>query len=173
MFTYSDLNHAKDSPPDSAPKPEPTILTPTQKEAETHRHAFLLKEVARLEKSRTREKLDSPDDQGPSEFQARLSAVKARMTRIIFAGAFMFHRSYIVLPLLMFFTNKDPPKPPPPAFEVPSSGRNPQELTDALTSTIVDLLLERQDAGPIKVTVPYTTKKRANVEKVLRDFNAE
>ncbi|KAG2090607.1 uncharacterized protein F5147DRAFT_780258 [Suillus discolor] len=37
---------AKALPPDSGPKPVPTHLTPAQEEAETHRHAFLLKEVA-------------------------------------------------------------------------------------------------------------------------------
>lgn len=172
MFIYSNLNHAKTSPPDSAPKPEPTVLTPTQKEAETHRHAFLLKEVTRLEELRTREKLDSPGDQGPSKIQDRLSAVKARMTRITFAGAFMFHGSYIVFPLLIFFTNKDPPRRPPPTFEVPSAGKSLPDFTIALTDAIVDLLLERQDAGPIKVIVPYTRTKKVPVEKFLRDFNA-
>lgn len=136
----------------STPKPEPTFLTPTQKEAETHRHAFLLKEVARLEESRAREYLDSPDDQGPSEILARLSAVKARMTRIIFA---------------------DPPRRPPPASEVPSAGKSALDLTGAITNTIVDLLLERQDAGPIKVTVPYTKTKQKAVEKLLKEFNAD
>lgn len=136
---------------DSALKPEPTPLTPAQKEAETHRSAFLLKEVARLEKSRAQETLDSSDEQGPSEIQARLSAVKARISRIIFA---------------------DPPRRPPMS-EVPSSGKNAQELTSALTNTIVDLLLERQDAEPIKITVPYTKAKQKAVEKVLREFNAD
>jgi hypothetical protein len=172
-FRYSNLNQAKAFPPDSAPKPEPTFLTPDQREAETHRNAFLLKEAARLEESRAREKLDTPDDQGPSETQARLSAVKERMTRIIFAGAFMFHRSYTVLPQLMFVTNKDPPRCPPGAFEVPSAGQSALEFTSALTNTIVDLLLERQDAGPIKVKVPYTKNKQKNMEKLLKEFNAE
>jgi hypothetical protein len=126
---------------------EPTFLTPTQKEAETHRNAFLLKEVARLE-----EILDSSDDQGPSEIQARLSAVKARMRRIIFA---------------------DLPRRPPPASEFSSAGKSLQELTSTLTNAIVDLLLERQDAGPIRVIVHYTKNKRANVEKSLKEFNAE
>lgn len=137
---------------DSALKPEPTPLTPAQKEAETHRGTFLLKEVGRLEQSRTREKLDSSDEQGSSEIQARLSAVKARISRIIFA---------------------DPPRRSPPMSEVPSSGKNAQELTSTLTNTIVDLLLERQDAEPIRITVPYTKTKQKNVEKILREFNAD
>ncbi|KAG2363306.1 hypothetical protein BDR07DRAFT_936742 [Suillus spraguei] len=127
---------------DSTLKSEPTPLTPVQKEAETHRNAFLLKEVARLEELRAQEKLDSSDEQGPSEIQARLSAVKARILRTIFA---------------------DSPRYPPPVPEVPSPGKSPQELTSALTNTIVDLLLERQDAEPINVTVSSPTKKRQTV----------
>lgn len=137
---------------DPALTPEPTRLTPDQKEAETHRHAFLLKEVARLEESRAQEIMDSPDEQDISKIQARLSVVKARISRTIFA---------------------DPPRLPPPAFEVPSAGKNAQEFTSALMETIVDLLLERQDAGPIKVTVPYTKNKQKPVEKLLKEFNAE
>lgn len=136
---------------DSGPKPEPTRLTPAQEEAETHRHTFLLKEVARLEESRKREIMDSSDDQCPSEIQARLSAVKARISKIIFA---------------------DPPKRPPTS-EINSSGKSAPELTSALTNAIIDLLLERQDAGPIKVAVSYTKNKRAVVEKLLKDFNAD
>lgn len=137
---------------DSGPKPEPTRLTPAQEEAETHRHAFLLKEVTQLEESRKREIMNS-SDQCSSETQARLSAVKARISRIIFA---------------------DPPRYPPPAFEIPSSGKNAQDLTSALTNTIIDLLLERQDAGPIKIIVLYTKgAKQKSVEKLLKEFNAD
>lgn len=135
---------------DSTLKPEPTPLTPVQKEAETHRNAFLLKEVARLEELRA---LNSSDKQGPSEIQARLSAVKARILRTIFA---------------------DPPRCSPPVPEVSSSGKNPQELTSELTNTIVDLLLERQDAKPINVIVSSPTKKRQTaVEKTLKEFIVE
>jgi len=172
MSTYSNSNQAKASSPDSTLKPEPTPLTPAQKEAETHRNAFLLKEMARLEESCAQEKLDSSDEQDPSEIQGRLNAVKARISRIIFAGAFMFHRSYIVLPAL-FTMNKDPPRSPPPVSQVLSTGKNSQELTSALTNTIVDLLLERQDAESIKVTVPYTKNRQKVVEKLLKEFNAK
>jgi hypothetical protein len=137
---------------DSTLKPEPTPLTPAQKEAETHRNAFLLKEMARLEESCAQEKLDSSDEQDPSEIQGRLNAVKARISRIIFA---------------------DPPRRPPPVSEVSTVGKSAQELTSALTNTIVDLLLERQDAEPIKVTVSSATKnKQKTTEKLLKEFNA-
>ncbi|KAG2113332.1 hypothetical protein BD769DRAFT_1490595 [Suillus cothurnatus] len=141
-------------------------------EAETHRNAFLLQEMARLEKLCAQEKLDSSDEQYSSEIQGRLNAVKARISRIIFAGAFMFHRSYTVL-LALFTMNKDPPRRPPPVSEVSTAGKSAQELTSALTNTIVDLLLERQDAEPIKVIVSSATKvKQKNTEKLLKEFNA-
>jgi hypothetical protein len=37
---------------------------------------------------------------------------------------------------------------------------------------IVDLLIERQDAGPIQVKVSPSKSKQKEVEKALRDFIA-
>ncbi|KAG1821261.1 hypothetical protein EV424DRAFT_873085 [Suillus variegatus] len=68
---------------------EPARLTPAQEKAETYRNDFLRKEVARLEESR--EKLGSPDAQDLSKIQARVSVMKERISRTVFAGAFIFH----------------------------------------------------------------------------------
>ncbi|KAJ8589959.1 hypothetical protein M405DRAFT_186124 [Rhizopogon salebrosus TDB-379] len=66
-------------------KPEPTLRTPAQKEAEIHRTAFLRKEVTRLEAS----KLVS-GEVGLPGIQARVDALKERIVRTNFTGAFVF-----------------------------------------------------------------------------------
>jgi hypothetical protein len=86
---HTEVNQPKASSlaPASEPssKPEPILLTPEQKEAETHRAAFLRKEVTRLEAS----KLVS-DGAGLPRIQARVDALKERIVRTNFTGAFVF-----------------------------------------------------------------------------------
>jgi len=81
------LNQPKASSPapasDPASEPTPTILTPEQTEAETHRAAFLNKEVSQLEAS----KLVS-DEAELLEIEARVDVLKERIARTIFTGAF-------------------------------------------------------------------------------------
>ena len=84
---YVTLNQTKASPPAPASDPTsestPTVLTPEQTEAETHRAAFLNKAVSQLEASR----LGSDEAELP-EIEARVGVLKERITRTIFTGAF-------------------------------------------------------------------------------------
>jgi hypothetical protein len=68
---------------DPVREPTPTALTPEQTEAETHRAAFLNKEVSQLEALR----LGSDEAELP-EIEARVGVLKERVTRTIFTGAF-------------------------------------------------------------------------------------
>lgn len=139
-FASGDTHIAGGNTEDADPsfKPEPTPLTEEQREAETNRVAFLLKEVDRLEASRN--KLKSSNVQGLSEIQARLDLITGRIAKTDFADA---------------------PKDPLPAPEVTASlGKTPIVVIEELANMIVDLLIERQDADPIEVNVSSPSKNR-------------
>ncbi|OAX37355.1 hypothetical protein K503DRAFT_771593 [Rhizopogon vinicolor AM-OR11-026] len=124
-----------------ADPPTATLLTPEQKEAETHRIAFLRKELARIGRS----KLGSEE----TNLQGRVDVLKERIAKTNFI---------------------DPPAHLPTVPELSASGKSGPETLAQLTDTIVDLLIGRQDAGPIQVSVSSTKKKHKDVEKELRGF---
>jgi hypothetical protein len=132
--THDAGGNTKDADPSL--KPEPTPLTQEQSEAETNRVAFLLKQVAQLEASRT--KLKSSDVKGLSDIQARLDLIQGRIARINFADA-----------------PKDPL--PAPEFSVPLGKSG---IIEELANVIIDMLINRQDAGPIEVNVSFPSKSR-------------
>jgi len=87
---YVTLNQPRASPAapasDPASEPTPTVLTPEQTEAETHRVTFLSKEVSRLEASKV-----GSDEKNMHEIGARVDVSKERIARTIFAGASILH----------------------------------------------------------------------------------
>ncbi|KAG1739259.1 hypothetical protein EDB19DRAFT_848968 [Suillus lakei] len=152
--THVTGGNTQDADPSVDPSltPESTHLNQEQSEAETHRIAFLRKQVARLEASRN--KLKSSDVQALSEIQARLDLIPGRIARTTFA---------------------DIPKDPSPAPEVPAPpNKSSSSLIEELANTVVDLLINRQDAGPIGVNVCSPTKTRHKVVSGwLREFVTE
>lgn len=129
---------------------EPVRLTPAQEKAETYRNDFLRKEVTRLEESR--EKLGSSDAQDLSKIQARLSVIKERISKKVFA---------------------DPPKYSSSTLKVPTAGKTVPEIRSDLTDAIVDFLLKRQDADPIEVPVLVSKNKHKTLDKPLKEFVTE
>lgn len=133
---------------DPSPRSKPTPLTQEQREAETNRDTFLLKQVARLEASRN--KLKSSDVQGLSEIQARLDLILGRIGRTRFDST---------------------PKDPLPAPEVSAAGKNNPDVIEELTDMIVGLLINRQDTGPIKVNISCPSKsKHRSLSALLREY---
>ncbi|KAG1871277.1 hypothetical protein DFJ58DRAFT_494075 [Suillus subalutaceus] len=152
-FASGDAHEAGGNTEDADPslKPEPTPLTPEQSEAEANRVAFLLKQVTRLEASRT--KLKSSDVQGLSEIQARLDLIQGRITRTNFADA---------------------PKDPSPAPEVSAPPGKPSGVIEELANMIVNLLIDREDAGLIEVNVSFPSKSRQKtLGGPLREYVAD
>lgn len=153
-FASGDTHVAGGNTEDAGPslKPEPTPLTQEQSEAETNRIAFLLKQVVRLETSRN--KLKSSNVRGLSEIQTRLDLIPERIARANFA---------------------DTPKDPSPAPEVSTPlGKTQSSVIEELANMIVDLLISRQDAGPIEVNVSFPSRSRQNIlGGSLRKYVAE
>lgn len=82
-------------------------------------------------------------------------------------------RSYFLPPSAILTPNKDPPDPLPLVPEFSSAGKNPTELLEELTNTIVDLLIKRQDAVPVQVRVTSAKAKKTKVDKTLKEFITE
>ena len=159
------LNRPKVSFPASAEDPKnstPMTLTPEQIKAEATRTAFLREAISQLEESR-------PEAQEADlhKIQTRVDLLKERIARTNFTGVFMIHGRLSSL-VLVLTPKKDPPDNPPLAFELPACGT--LTLTK-LKEVLVDLLIERQDAGPIQVRVSYSSSnERKVVQKVIKNF---
>ncbi|OJA12652.1 hypothetical protein AZE42_08695 [Rhizopogon vesiculosus] len=149
-----------------ADPPTATLLTPEQKEAETHRMAFLRKELARIGSSNLVSEGTSPQD--------RVDVLKERIARTIFAGELMLHSRPFFFHLHSCVPNKDPPAHLPIAPELSTTGSSSLETLNQLTDMIVDLLIERQDAGSVQVRVSSSSKtKHKGADKVLKVFITE
>ena len=159
------MNRPKVSFPASAEVPKkstPMTLTPEQTEAEATRAAFLRETISQLEKSSL-----EAQEADLHKIQARVDLLKERIARTNFTGVFMIHGRLSSL-VLVLTPKKDPPDNPPLAFEL--SARGTLTLTK-LKEVLVDLLIERQDAGPIQVRVSYSSgNERKVVEKVIKNF---
>jgi hypothetical protein len=76
---------------------------------------------------------------------------------------------------LILTSNKDPPEYLPHATELSTAGKVASEILKELTNMIIDLLIARQDAGPIGVTVsfPSNLKKMKSNGTALQEFVTE
>ncbi|KAF8557632.1 hypothetical protein OG21DRAFT_231947 [Imleria badia] len=127
----------------------PTELTEEQKAAEEKRHAFLLTQVQELEGSRTKlqKTLDKEDDPAGSPANAiesdledgdkTMSSIKARMVKKKFS---------------------EPPSNPS-IQEVPLANKSATEVQFVLTSAVLDMLLARDDAGPMTIQAAINRQK--------------
>lgn len=133
-FTSGDTHVVGGNTEDANPslRSEPTPLTQEQREAETNRVAFLLKQVARLEA--LQKKLKPSNIQGLSDIQARLDLIRGRIGK----------------------TSFDDPLPAPETSVLLTNMPSVIELTDM----IVDLLIKRKDTGPIEVNLSFPSKNK-------------
>ncbi|KAF8843039.1 hypothetical protein BDN67DRAFT_255390 [Paxillus ammoniavirescens] len=141
---------------------QPTELTKEQRAAEAKRQAFLMTQIKELEGERNRLQGNLDPKNKPSgkaaadiksnlaETEKSLSAVKARISKVIFSE-------------------------PPTNFLIPDvnvTGKSSEEVGLMIASEILDMLLARDDAGPMTIQVlikgkPTTKKSKDAKEAVL------
>jgi hypothetical protein len=132
-----------DAPKDEDPvtqDEEPTVLTDEQKAAEEKRRAFLMTQVKELQDERDRlqavltakgKSSNATMKSKLEETEKTLSAVRARITKTIFS--------------------KSPENPPKPEIDV--VGKAPVEAQSTVVAAMINMLSERDDAGPMAIQV--------------------
>jgi hypothetical protein len=74
---------------------------------------------------------------------------------------------------LILTSNKDPPEHLPHAAKLSTAGKVASESLKELTNMIIDLLIARQDAKPISVTVSFSSTLKKEYGTALKEFVTE